>query len=202
MLKIYKQHTFASFWVFSRCGKAGVGLRPCLCTALLEGQVGREPEATAFLYDASGGLPEVGVISAISDTVDGAIRVGVVRFALVELLIQQVVDGCIQSQVLSGPERAPQVQQGIGVGVASQSVPDRLVGSLVPTVVHIVVLGCETRSLATVFRLQPQVQRVGGLPVQFGISEVHRSVGQRCTFIFTAPLLAIGVGIVATQGPG
>src|SRR5690606_19317766 len=151
------------------------------------------------------GLTEVGIVGAVGGAggqhTAVVVRVGGVRLALVELLVQQVVDGGIQGQIFRGLERAPQVQQGIRLGVAPQGDPDRLVGGVATVVVQMLVLVGETRSFAVVFSVQPQVQRVCGLPVQLGIGQVGRCIGTRSPLVVTALLLAVGIGVVTAQCP-
>src|SRR5690606_13798031 len=46
-----------------------------------------------------------------------------------------------------------------------------------------------------------QVETISGLPVQLGVGQMLGRVGQRLALVFTALLLAVGIGVVRAESP-
>src|SRR5690606_2105177 len=162
MLKIYKQHTFASSLTWRRYDKAGVGLRPCLCTARLEGDIGGEPEAAAFRNVTGGGAGAVAVLAYIVQTVAAAIGI-----ATQEVLVEQVIDGRLQGYVLCRSVSGAEVKQAVGAKLIAHLIVDCCI------VISEIRSGVEeAQRFAAILVGQPGFQAVGGLPVEAGIDHV------------------------------
>src|SRR5690606_838714 len=134
------------------------------CCVESEGNVGGQPEAAAFFDYPIGATADLCVVG-------NPVRAIVVIGTGGEILVEEIVDGGVERQVLRGFIRASQVENFVSLEVAC-CVHYLLVG---------VRQGCitliETGAFATVFTLEPQVQLVGCLPAQTSESHVHRSVG-------------------------
>src|SRR5690606_9127787 len=172
------------------------------CCVESEGNVGRQPEAAAFFHYSGGacrGVREVGAVGGAIDypTTNAGIvwrAVGAVCLAIDKVLVEKVVDSGVEGHGRRRTERATQMEQGVGLGVLAQRVVDRLVGGVGSVAVgQVFVFGSEARPLAMVFGLHPQVQAISGLPVQLGVGQVFRSVGQGLALVVATLLFAVGV---------
>src|SRR5690606_5179091 len=153
---------------------------------------------------AGGACRGVGEVGAVGGAIGRASVVErAVSLAIDKVLIQEVVDRGVEGHVLRRPERATQMEQGVGFGVLAQRVVDRLVGGVATVGVgQVLVLRSEARALATVFALHPQIQSISGLPAQLGVGQVLRCVGQGLALVLATLLFAVGVGVVGAECPG
>src|SRR5690606_6480177 len=125
-----------------------------------ERDVGGQPEGAARVRDgAFGGATRLNIRATANR---GTVCIGI-RLALQEVLIEQVVYGGVQRQVLRGAVLAAQIEHGVSVQVAQGLVGPQFISSIGGRI------AVETPAFTPVFALQPEAVALAGVPAQRGI---------------------------------
>src|SRR5690554_7275742 len=152
---------------------------------------GRDPESTSFLESIvhrAAGLDVVGN--------PGRVAIGQgIGGALGEILVQQIVDGRVEAQVLGCAEGTAQAEHVIGLQIACR------VEQLLVRPAEVLVVLQEALPLTAILTLQPDTGLGSGIPSQAGGDQVFRGGGERRALVLAALLLAVGVGVVGANAP-
>src|SRR5690554_3169454 len=109
----------------------------------------------------------------------------VIQSVIHKILIKQIVDCAIKRHVLAQLIASTQMKQAVRFVVT-----DLVACGFIAAI-----------TLTAIFTAQPGTEVRTYRPIQLGVEHMFRSIGQRLALVRAAFLLAVGVGIVGTQGP-